>query len=366
MKIAFHTSTEQHCGIAALSRRLIKHLKKYEEIEVVPIPKKVSFSVQKELAERLNQSDIIDIQHNHSFWGKNYLSSSFWFGYLRNFISKPTIITLHAIWPPPSLNSFKHKLGDKFGLYNFINNLVFKKNTFFIVHNEFYREILIRRGIKPNRIFTIPFGIPEPRIITEKEKDEFIKKWNLENKKIIGILGYISKYKNYDLVLHALTRLPDEVIVIFAGGVRTKDEKEYFLYFKNLIDKLNLNKRVIITGKLTTEDGMAIPLSVIDLCVVPYSDDISISYSVNFCVAYHKPTIVADTETFKRVNEKYNCFELFTKRDSSSLAGKIKTLFENKDRKKCLIEQTRKYQQEWTWEKAAKETLKVFEEVIQI
>src|SRR5687767_5137803 len=96
MRIGMLTTVGENCGIAAYTRELVSSLREIAEVDVEPISAgRQPVERYREQAARLNQSDVIHIQHEHSFWGGILPGhSAFW--ELRYLLDKPVVITAHT------------------------------------------------------------------------------------------------------------------------------------------------------------------------------------------------------------------------------------------------------------------------------
>src|SRR5688572_21646196 len=90
------TTVGQDCGVAVYTAELVKALRETIEVAVEPIVVgKQSPEHYRELSERLNQADVVHIQHEHAFWGGILPGhSAFWS--LRYLIQKPVVVTAHT------------------------------------------------------------------------------------------------------------------------------------------------------------------------------------------------------------------------------------------------------------------------------
>lgn len=100
----------------------------------------------------------------------------------------------------------------------------------------------------------------------QKESEKFIKKYNLDNKKIIFFGGRMSRYKGSEQLLNALAlivkKVPNVVLLIAA------QKSGYFGKIEKIIKESNLEKNIVCAGWLFDEE-MITAYNVIDVCVTP-------------------------------------------------------------------------------------------------
>ena len=96
MKVSMLTTVGDKCGIAAYSSDLVLELNQLVDLDIVKIDSGMqSVDYYRAQAERLNTSDVIHIQHEHSFWGGILPGkSAFW--NLRYLLKKPVVVTAHT------------------------------------------------------------------------------------------------------------------------------------------------------------------------------------------------------------------------------------------------------------------------------
>ncbi len=120
---------------------------------------------------------------------------------LRDMLDIPTVTTVHSDYRLDYLQS-KYKMFS-FGL---INMLALRFIDFYIGVSKNYREMLIKRGFNPSRIYTLYNGIDFSLIIPAYTRSEFSKKYNVpldEDDTVIGILARLDPVKGLDVLLNA-------------------------------------------------------------------------------------------------------------------------------------------------------------------
>lgn len=167
------------------------------------------------------------------------------------------VLTVHNILP--------HNSGDK---YKFIYKKIYNELDDIIVHaSNTKQELCDIFGIFPNKIHVIPHGIFMMEGVndleTEKLKQAFIKKNQLEKKVVFGVLGRINKYKGIHLIAetwHSLDSSSKEKMHLLIAGQGDSD-------VLNELDKLH-NTTIINRALDDNEFNAFLQLS--DYILLPY------------------------------------------------------------------------------------------------
>ncbi len=367
MRVTMHTTTTEACGVADYARDLLAGLRGSGDVEVVPIGSRGANPFPMlGLARRLNAADLTHIQHNYGFWGRDSLSYRVVFQTLQQAITVPVVLTAHSVRPPLPAEwdgTVKRALVTVLGLYEFLDRGTFQFGDRIIVHSRRHLRLLAERGIPVERLVEIMPGAPEVARPAPAEVLRYRSTWGLQGKRVLGLFGFIQPNKNYELVVRALAQLPEDVALLLVGGVRTVGEEWYGRRLTELIRSLGMEARVRSTGFLPREH-LAPALSAVDLFVLPYVADDSVSYSARVCLAHQKPLLASAVEAFEELRDKYRCVELFKADNPVELADHILELLGNEERRAALVEGARVYCRERSWRHVARETLAVYHSIL--
>jgi glycosyltransferase involved in cell wall biosynthesis len=287
-----------------------------------------------ECAGKLNQADICHIQHEYFFWGGFRPLRNF-FPYFISSIKIPVVITAHELLNPP------FRMADFSGTMkwlalclaplsrrysDYINAGMFQRADCTIVHTRQQREFLIQQGVSPDKISIIPHGIAPCRL--PENQTDVLRRFDVEGKRFLTIIGFISPRKGYGLVLEILAHLPNDVILVIAGGFRTEQDAEYGNILRTLIEKYCVNERVIITGYVKPDELHTI-VSASSIVLAPFSS-ISGSGSLSIAFALGKPVIASNLDSVAEINESSKSILLFENGNSRDLLDKIILLLTDK------------------------------------
>jgi glycosyltransferase involved in cell wall biosynthesis len=371
MKVAMLTTVGDHCGIANYTRELVAELSQLVELSVEPIePGKQEMAHYQAQAERLNEADLIHIQHEHGFWGGIMPgSSAFW--NMRYLLKKPVVITAHTTYSLAEMLRYKEekRLIHKLVKWMLLKNMKYRDSVEIapfvtgecIVLTEAGRDILVSRGAKPEDVHVIPAGVPHT-FPAPTQGSVMRDRFHLEDNRLITLFGFINPSKGYELALHALLDLPEEFTLVIAGGVRIPTEKMWEEDLVARIASLKLEKRVVITGFLSEEE-IAEMMAATEVVIIPQIQATG-SYSVMMAIAYAKPIVASDLACFKEIQRRHPCLRLFRAGDADHFTACLKGVLKNPIGQKELIERTQEYAKTHQWRNAALQTLEVYQKAL--
>jgi len=320
MKIKIITTNPEKCGIGDYTQRLVDGLRKYcdEDIQLV-YTRQDSLNplfFVKLLKNSIFNSDIIHIQFDCSFFGRNGIFIPFFYPVLwiiqrYKFKNKSNIITsFHEI------RDSKNRILSLY--YRLLNRIVVSCSDIIIIFSDETKNTLINQGILEKKIKLLSHGILT--IPTFYNKQLAKKKLGFtDSDSIITIMGYIHYNKGHDILIESMKN--GDAKLLIAGDARTEDHKTYLESLKNYVRNGGLDKKVRFLGFVKEED-IPLVLSATDVIALPYRE-IMQSGILNFIMAYQIPTITSNLSYFKNIEKEYGCIlasEDITK-DLSNLLG---------------------------------------------
>ena len=223
----------------------------------------------------------------------------------------------------------------------------------FLDVSKFLRRYRDKIKIIPNGINLDDFDVPY-------SKEEGRNKLRLStNKKVILFVGGLTERKNPHILLRAmpiiLKSISNVELIIVGKGLMLNELKE-------LSQQLDVNSNVKFAGFVDENEKLQYYRSA-DIFVLPSLVE-AFPVVLLEASAFGLPLVVSDLEAFKAiVEEGYN--GLFTKTgDENDLAEKVLYLLENEDIREKMGENARKKIKDYSWDKIAEETEKVYNEVI--
>ncbi len=163
----------------------------------------------------------------------------------------PIVGTFHTLIPEYSDYITKAKIAKeltKNALWKFIKHF-YNSCDAVIAPSYAIKKELERHGVRKD-IYVIPTGISlnkTAKKVIKKSKIELRKKYNIpKNEKVIIHVGRITKEKNIEFILRAVSKIENVKLIITSDG-------PYKNRLKKMVNELKIQKRVIFTGFLPLE-----------------------------------------------------------------------------------------------------------------
>lgn len=326
------------------------------------------FQVFKKLLN--SKIDIVHVQHEIYLYGG--LGSAIVFPLLLCFIRllrKSVIVTLHGVIPLSKVdrrflreNWIKGSpLVMRVGLILLVKMIAFL-STSIIVHEEKFKEVLRSEYNCPARkIYVIHHGIEERNGLVEKDKAKEIL--GLSGKNVILFFGYITGYKNVELLIESANFLktPDWIIVIAGGShPRLSGDPNYRRHVLDLHAKASaISKNAIVFRGFISEEEIPLYFSAADLVVFPYEISMHASGPLSLSVSYEKPFLISNS--FEGIVALRDAIFRDAPRE---LAQQIDQFFSDAKFRHRNLKYVKKLKKQRLWNKVAKETRELYQKVI--
>lgn len=195
------------------------------------------------------------------------------------------------------------------------------------VVSNFEKKGLIKAGIKASLITVIANGLEKEAFMdVERVKSEEVKSNVKKNGNYIIQVGRIDRVKNYEVVIRALEKLPNEIKYIIIGDESDYGYKKELL---TLIKDLDLENRVIFLGVIRGLDKYYFMKHA--LAMVHLSRAEGFGNSVNEALSQGTICIVSkDTALTEFVRDNINGFHVQMD-DYEDLVKKIMFIYKNKN-----------------------------------
>jgi glycosyltransferase involved in cell wall biosynthesis len=305
-------------------------------------------------------SDVAHVQHQYFlFGGVSPLKS-----HIRAFLNElrvPTVMTVHEI------AEGRRGLADRWAIAT-ANRLNFRHGAIrdLIVHTEADRRRLLAIGVGSARVHIIRHAVPpalplpDPRYartVLESRHPE------LAGHRIVTIFGFLSSKKGHGEALAALSLMPDDIALVFAGDRHPDDHTDYVPALKSEITRLGLGRRVAITGYLSEEDVPTI-MAATDVALAPFLSS-SGSGSLANLIAYGRAIIASDIAPHRElVAEEPGLLALAPSHDPGRLAADVVDLLDDPARRDQMERSALAYAAQHTYETMARETARVYEQAV--
>jgi glycosyltransferase involved in cell wall biosynthesis len=253
-----------------------------------------------------------------------------------------------------------------------IERLAAQKADLIVTVSYAMRDELVRLGYPENKIRVVYNGVDTkkyaPNSFSDKEIKAFRKKIGIGNSPMMFFVGRLTWVKGADTLTMAMAQIvkdiPDAKLVIVGSG-----EQEEML--RNIVRQYGLEDNVIFNFKYISEDERRLYYAASDLCIFPSKYEPFGIVSLE-AMAMGKPVIVgaSGTSGFREqvipVGENICGFHI-NPHDPSDIAKYAVIVLKDKALQKTMGANARKRVLEaFTWDKAARDTILVYEEAMRV
>jgi len=234
-----------------------------------------------------------------------------------------------------------------------------------IVHTEEHAKVIRALTERPDKVALVPHGIPDAgdsdRGVSRLEAK---KRLGLDGKRVLTVPGFVNKRKGYEKVFDILASLPEDVVLMIAGGRMTENaaEIEYYEAVEKMISTKGLRARVRITGYLANMD-IPVVFAATDILLAPFVSTAA-SGALSLSIGYHKPIIASDIAVHREINGRIECLELFKSDDPKDLLRKIEALLDDQSRLKTLSAGAAMYSRKYSYKMTAVSTIALYEDLL--
>lgn len=149
---------------------------------------------------------------------------------------------------------------------------------------------------------------------------------NLNEGKIVTLLGFIHPIKGHQLMIEALPQLPKNVKVVFAGGAKSPGQKQFVEDLFILAKAKGVDQQLRITGYLSEEE-LEQYLIATDLAVCPFQS-MCASGSLSTWVSISRPILAYDLPQIAEYNRlEPGVIQIFQSYNATALAQAIEQFF---------------------------------------
>jgi glycosyltransferase involved in cell wall biosynthesis len=298
-----------------------------------------------------DRADLIHVQHEYFLFGgvapwRNRC------GHFLKSVGSPVVLTAHEFLPSTgnSLRSLMIRLTNR---SNFMHPIIRR----IVVHTSQDRYLMTLSGIPLEKVQLIRHGVPSPPALPSSlaMKREF----GLANQFIVTIFGFLSRKKGHMDALRALSLLPKDIHLIFAGGRHPDDRTNYVQLIEKEITARGLNDRVRITGYLNREEIYKW-MAATDLILAPFLHT-SGSGSLAMAFSCAKPILASDIPpNMEYLEDTPDCIRVYPAAHSEKMADIIKTLAGDPSQRETLTSAAGEYARKHSYSSMAEETIALY------
>jgi len=212
----------------------------------------------------------------------------------------------------------------------------------------------IRKIVPEKRVYRFPHPLYDhfPKRI---EKLTARSKYGIpQNKTVLLFFGFIRKYKGLDLLLEALSVLPEEYHLLIAG-----EPYGDFGEYDKIIKEKGLEARVTKLVRYISDNEVGDIFSASDICVLPYRSATQ-SGIVGIAFNYGTPILATDTGSLGEMIEPYGAGEIIPNANPHEVARALEIMC-NKGLA-SYGEGIANYSKDYSWENLAAKIIAVASE----
>lgn len=249
------------------------------------------------------------------------------------------------------------------GALRFISRFSFKYSDKIIsVSNTLTKQLLNRMKISNDKIKTVHHGININKFMNcdSMQDNTILLDYGLKGcDKYILTIGTEKPHKNIRVVIRAYTMLDYEILKKYKLLVIGVNENIALDVFEDINFDKFLNKKIIFAGNVPYK---RIPIFYRNSSLFIFPSKLeSFGLPLLEAIASGVPVVASNSTAIPEVLEKAGM--LFDPDDSRELAKEIEMVLKNEDLKKGLVRKGKERVKNFSWEKTARKTLSVLEEV---
>ncbi|HEY3101144.1 MAG TPA: glycosyltransferase [Methylomirabilota bacterium] len=365
LRVAMYTTAAGRCGIADYSAALLPALRAHVAVETVALrPNRLNPLALAADARRLGAADVAHVQHTYSFFGVDQLTYTLAWRLLRAAIRAPLVITAHTVRPAGPARydgGLGAALANAVGGPAWHDVETFRRAEAVIVHASLHRDRLLARGVSPDRCVVVPPPVP-PRVpVDAAAVKTFRDRYRLGTRPVVGVFGFVERSKRFTLVLDALAELPraDGPFLLVAGGPRLTEHDKVLAEVRADAGRAGLADRLVVTGYLPQAE-VPVALETMDVVVVPYATEDSVSYSLHVALGQRRPVVATALAPLCELRQRGGGVALVQPDDPRDLAKTLGTLLDDPAARGRLAEAARAYAAANGADVAARRTIEVY------
>lgn len=248
---------------------------------------------------------------------------------VKHITNLPTVTTVHSDYRLDYLESFTKQMS-----YGLINTVALRFIDYYVGVSNNFKNMLIERKFKPDRIFTVYNGIDFNRNFPQYDRGQFAEKYNLDlsgKDIVVGVLARLYPVKNLQtFVMAAKEVLKENPDIKFIIGGDGEDKKS----LEEKAKELGISDRVFFPGWI---DDPCEFMSNLDINVLTSISE-SFPYSILEGALLKKATISSDVGGISDLIDSGENGFLFDAGDYRKLAEYILKLVNDDSLRKLLGE----------------------------
>lgn len=293
--------------------------------------------------------DLVHIQHEFGLFGEQRGMNVIPLSYKFKLSQIPIVITLHTV-------SDKYDYEEKI-----IEKALVEIADTIIVHEEYQRELIEGRLGPQDKINVVPHGVRKIKPVSKAKE-----KLGLGDKKIVLLIGYFRRQKNFERVVRVFPKVAekvDDVLLLIASGARRQEDIAYQDEFLEFVANSKVKDKIKVLLGPFSHQKFDLILSAADVTVLPYLRGAQ-SGILAHCLAFARPTIVSSDvrAMVDIVQETRSGFVIRT--DSELIRSIVKILTDNNLAEQLSNHAKKHVDKYLSWEIIASEQMDIYNKVL--
>lgn len=285
------------------------------DIEVFPQKQRWDLSIINRLEEEIAREGY-DIIHCHGARA-NFIGT-----FLKRKIKKPMLTTIHSDYKLDFKDNFYKRI-----VYTALNSLALRQFDHYIAISQTFKEMLVERGFRRDRIYVVYNGIDLDGDMTYVAREEFFNRYKIpaQDRLVVGIIARLDLVKDHETFIRAaqlVNSSRDDIIFLIAG---TGNEEKRL---KALVEEMDLEDRVHFLGYV--EDQYSF-FNAIDINTLTSVSE-SFPYVIMEGARLKKTIISTEVGGINQLVTNGDNGWLINVGDAEALAEKIMYLADNRDK----------------------------------
>jgi glycosyltransferase involved in cell wall biosynthesis len=326
------------------------------------------------LADRAAGHDVVHIQHEYGFfagaygWGVSLRVLQRFLKALRRH-TPMVVVTMHTepVLLEQSGTSVHDRLrhaGRRRLWWSLTRSVNADPGVRIVVHSRTTRRRLVDSGLHADRVSIVPQGIAQPwQTVDAASRRQARAELGVDDDAVmLGLFGFMSRYKGYNIALEALRQLPEHHHLLILGGPHPLGSDSALEdVLTELARRKALRGRVHLTGFVPTS-RLAALRSTVDVCLAPYltRPRLSSSAALSWALASGRPVIASRIPAFEELAEDGGCLELVNAERPRELAHAVQQLVADPQRQETLIANASAYSAANSWDARARDHVALY------
>lgn len=212
LRVGFLHLGREHSGLRRYGAILAAEAARRPDLDVIESDagdRDASWSELREAATRLQGADVAHIQWKLADWGPRSGGLPR-LQVVRRALRVPLLVTMHDVFPPAG------RVASRISPAALGLRRLGSTATRLVVHSE--DELARLAGFVPaGRVVVVPHFVEERPDLPDREAAR--RALDLDDRRVITLLGYLTRRRGHGLVIDALADLPPDVTALFVGSV---------------------------------------------------------------------------------------------------------------------------------------------------